>query len=311
VNKRKLIKRLALREYLPWSALLLGWVLVAVALGLDTATQLISATLLAGAARALTQVNTGRLLRRAGEPDPLAQTSPGYAFKVSIAGLAAGLLFIAFAMGLLVAASRTVLAHMLLLLAIGLPARYLLVFAGRPRRRIIRFRLSLALSGLALLGLAIALDLGWQGAALALALREWFAFLVVAVSPVKRTSKAALETPVVGPAATPWERVVEANYVRARRRLATRTSRLLLAPFIGPLAGLVIRTGRSAGADRRLAPHVPQSRPALIGAALVLFAGGAMLLMINRDAWLGLIACSLLRAAASTAAAALWSKLRG
>jgi hypothetical protein len=273
------MKRLALREYLPWSALTISWVLMVAFSGAEAAMNLAAALMLVGAARSLTYVSTRRLLRSARAAEASASSLVLHARAISIGAAFAGLLLTGLFYVIVTAAHRPMLGQMLLLLSIGLPARYFVAFAGRRRRRIAKFRLASGFSGLFLVGLAVSAGWGWHGAALAFALRDWMGLAVLVGS---RSSQPSEET--VRAASAPsnaWSTMIAANQNRAKRRLAMRLSRALLGPFLGPFGSLAARTARGAGLGRRIERFVPQGKTGLLVASFVLSSSGLVLLLAS------------------------------
>jgi putative flippase GtrA len=262
--------------------------------------------MLIGAARRITHLSFGNLLETP-QSDCTSRRLRRYALKIRLAGFLAGIALLTLLSGVLFLGSRSMSAQMLLILAIGFPARYCLDLWGGRRRRTERFRLTLALSGLGLVGMAISADGGWRAFTLAFALREWIALGVVAVAPAAPTKPEVSRKTTSEVWAERGETLAQVNQARTKRLLTTRLSKVMMGSFLGPLGPLVFRTARGAGADRLLLQFIPVSRRGYVAASILFGCAGTLLLLVTQDAWAGLIAASLLSTGSAFISARIWS----
>ena len=301
LKRRKLVRRAVLHEYLPWGGILAAWAAIVLGLGVREAALVAVGLFLVNSARALAQVSTAGLLMRF-PPGPAGSTALLRAVRLAnLAALAFGLALILGGVALLAEGRLRHVAEIGLLIALGFPARYGVRMARRPRSAGTgRFRTTLAWTGAALSAAALAAGAGWQGVALAFALREWVACAAI-YWPPRAPLPASAEAP-----AHPWAAIAIATHAVARRRFASRAMRSLLAGFLGPLGTGLARTGRAARIDRRITPHVPESLAATGLLAAVPLGAGIVLLLAGTAFWQLLLGASLVRTGASASALFFW-----
>lgn len=281
--------------------ILLSWIVIAFALGIENAAYLAATVFVVQAAKTLTLARLGRLAR--------SSASRALAYKVAIAGLLVCAALVGGMVIALEAVDRWPMTAMLPLIVIGLPVRYFLAFTRPDRNRVAKFRIALSFSGLLLVVLALVLDTGFEGAALAIGLREWLAFAFVLIG--QRGSVPAVPQPVItNDGGDAWDDFLQATHARSRRRLVTRAVKSILGSVLGPLAGILSRTGRGVGLDRWLARFVPDSVWGLSVTAISLAVAGASAVLMGSSAWTAMLGATALRLGAATAAPVLWSALR-
>lgn len=298
------LKRLALQEYGPWAGSALSWVLVLVAVGTADAARLLAAGVLIRSLRYLTAPSTQvALTRRIGASAAVRHQAMLGALRLEGTMLAlTALLFAALILTLqALAPPKTV--QLCLLVALGLPARFLYPLAGGRRYAPIA-RLALTWGGASLALIAWFAGAGLTGFALALAAREWIALgaaLLLARTEPPRTAKTSVPS---------WRRMAARSYRMARRRFGYRIGKGILTAFLGPIGNLLARTGRGVGVTRSLEPHVPTSPP-LLGTLAV----GGTAAALGLIAWwpepsIHVVAASLFRIAAASGSILLWRPFR-
>jgi hypothetical protein len=147
------------------------------------------------------------------------------------------------------------------------------------------------------------LDLGWQGAALVLALRSWGGLLSAILFAPRHVPS---DQPAAGPLA--FAEAAAQTGAKSRRRLNYRIMAGVLVAMFGPVGGFLARTARGAKLDRRTARLAPQSRAGLMVFTVSAVAASAVFLLISREPATLLLAAVSARLAAPAAAALLWWK---
>ena len=246
---RRLVGRLMTQEYLPLAAWVLAWAAIAAQLGLADTARLVAANGFFQSVRSLVMLQSyGALSSRLGVADAearrLAVRTDGAAVVLTLAllGLLAGGLH---SIGL------AQLAGMALLLAIGLPARTPCALFVAHRHITASWRLGSAATLLAGAAVILALDLGWVWAALLLGLREWGGLLATFLLGKRRSPD--LDA-MAGPLQFP--EIASRTSMMARRRLVYRVTKTMFG-ILGPLSGVIVRTGRGIGLDARIAQRLP------------------------------------------------------
>lgn len=299
------LTRVTLREYIPMAGITLVWLIAGLSIGLRQTLLLGAAASLVIAARTGTIMNTAPgVKRRRGSSPEVKRQALKLSRRADLLSLAAGIAVIAGLVLLLREADRAELAHYIILVAIGFPARFLLSWA-RPQRESNTLYRGVAACGGALLMLGtLVLEPADYVAAAALGLKEWLAFGFVFFAgrdagPIERVTQGPL---TIGELAA-------LSWAHASRRLRHLMGKAILGLALGPAGSIVMRTFRGVRAPRQFDFSAKPNRPrlALLGLGS-LGIGGAGLLLSNR-AEVALAASYLMRVAAAALAILLWSAL--
>ena len=303
-----LAARLVVREYLPLAGWLLGWSMIGLAIGHADAVRLLAATFLVQAVRIAATLDTyPALARRAGPDKALFKASQRTAIRLDLVGLAISLALTAALVLLLGWRGMGEGAAMVAIAGGSLPARNPGALFVARKDRVGPWRVGGAAVMLAGAAAVLLLDLGWVGAAIALALRDWGGLLATML----------LGRPRVAPSQPPSSALSFADAAAltesgARRKLSYRLLKTVSTMLLGPFGNLAARTGRSAGKlDHRLARIVPRYKSGYVlftlGTALV----SGVLLAISTEPASFLGAAASARLAASGLAALLWWRYSG
>lgn len=301
MTAREAVRRVALREYLPWGGLIVTWVMIALAVGPADAARLFAAAGFVRSARNLTLASVFVPVRqRVAQDGRLTRQVRRVAAGVELLAWLAGLLALGAVLVLLIAAGQQRVAVLAAILALGLPPRYLLPLAANRNVGQV-FRPSVAWIGAALVALAWLLDAGLTALALALVAREWIAFFLSLV-----TAPAALrDRPPLGP--LHWRDIAAYSATAARRRLSYRLTKGALTAVLGPVGGAAARAGREFRLHRRLHRFTPQEPlPLLLLGAATGLSGLLLILAAPSPATL-VIAASLFMVAAVAGNVLIWS----
>lgn len=295
-----LVRRLTTREYLPLAAMLATWAMLGLALGHADAVRLFAAYTFFHAVRSLCALEMGgALLRRLGNGEAY-RASRARALRIDLLVLLAGLGVTAALAGILWWRGMEVAAAMLLLLAVGLPARHPGVLLTMHRERDVPWRLGSAVTVLVGSALVWQLGLEWWHGALVLALKEWGSLLATGLFAKRRQDWPE-------PKAEPltFAELAARTEASARRRLTYRMAKSVLGGVLGPVGTVIARTGRGASLDAKVSRLIPRHRGGM--AVLTLVSGGLMLffLVLGEPATL-VISSAAARIAASGASALLW-----
>ena len=303
VNSGSAARRLATREYLPWTGLVACWVIIAIAVGHADAARLFAASAFVRSMRHLTGPSTMPALRKRLEAGPAAERQAlRTAVLTEALALVAALAVLGAVIALLLATGQATTAALCGLLAAGLPARFMMPLALRGKVPNLH-RLFLSWSG-AVLALGAWLIEGTLVAmAVALALREWVAVALSAATgrapPARREPAGTLS----------WHEIAADSHGRARRRLAYRFTKGLLSVALGPFGSLAARSGRGVRLDHRLGRFTPaQATPvALLGSATTI-AAVCLILFWPKPAAL-IVAASLTLVGTSCGSLLIWRHL--
>ena len=307
MKPRKLALRLVFREYVPLAGLLLSFLLAVLAIGHADTVRLAAAIFIVAAARAPTILNTtGALLSRAALPPDELRRDVRFAVKADLLGLLGGAALLGVLVVTLFAIDQRIVATFSLLLGVGLPARYLMGASRSPRQMTVR-RVALNWGGVALMLPVLLFDLGETWAAIAFGMREWIG-LIAARLTRPSGSKASAQLAPASDALT-WPEISARTYAVSRRRLAFRLAKSVLGATLGPVGGILARTGRGAGAHRHLERFTPRD-PRLVGLTAVGCTGvGMAMLALSIEPAVALAGTSLVRFGASALATFGWSFL--
>lgn len=299
---RQRLPGLVAREYIPLAATTLAWAAIAAHYGTADTARLFGATVIVPGVRALTALDVGpSLIRRLRAPEPVYRHARRMVMRLQALSFLAATIFLAMAVLLLDVAGHEKSALYATLVGIGLPSRYLST-AGVGRRRNDVYRPSMALSGLALVGLAIAFDAPVYFVALAWGLREWVALATVLLPWPKPTET---ETAWVE-ARLSWQEIASVTAARSKRRLSHQLGKRFLSMLLGPFGSIVARTARDFGGDRVLARYIPHSFAGMLLAAGVSLSIGVTLILISREPAAFVAAASILRLGAVAGSMVIW-----
>jgi hypothetical protein len=189
---------------------------------------------------------------------------------------------------------------MVLLLAVGFPARHPGVVLTMSRDREVAWRLGSAITVLFGAALVWRLGLEWWHAALVLGLKEWGSLLSTAFFARRR---ADWPEPYAEPLV--FAELAARTEASARRRLTYRMAKSVLGGLLGPVGTVIARTGRGARLDDKISRLIPRHRGGM--ATLTLVSSGVMLffLVLGEPATL-VISSAAARIAASGGSALLW-----
>lgn len=290
------------REYIPLAATTTAWVLAAAHYGTADAARLFGATVLVPGVRALTALDVGpSLIRRLRAPAEVYRHAARLVMRLQGLSFLSAAVFLALAVLLLEITGHREAALFTILVGIGLPSRYLST-AGVGRRRNEVYKSSLALSGLAMVGLAAAADLPAYAVALAWGLREWVALAVVLL-PWPQPSTA--ETPPLAHRLS-WRELASVTAARSKRRLSHQLGKRFLSMFLGPFGSIIARTARDFGADKRLSRYIPHSFIGMLAATAVALAVGVTMIAISTEPAAFVAGASLLRIGAVAGSLVIW-----
>ena len=273
MKRKKQIKQLAWREYLPLAATATMWAVIILALGHADAARLLATVVMVRAAQYATRIATPTALRRRiGASLSVQQQAKRLAFNLQSTALVMALLAVVLLAEAMKAIEQDQIASFMPFVALGMPARYWRLADVRTASPY--FRLALAGSGLCTVALAWAL--GWPATLIALAFgaREWIAYFVLRWWPREpRAPSEMIDQPLS------FSEVARYTVILGRRLLTYRLSKSLLAIF-GPLGNAAARTGRGLNWHSRMEPYVPHHLGGFIGLSLFSF-GAAVFLALR------------------------------
>ena len=296
-----LLRRLALREYLPLGAMLATWGLLGLALGHADAVRMFAGYTFVQALRGLCALEmVGTLVRRVGVETAFA-ASRARAVRIDLLVLLATGAVVALLAAFLWWRGMEEAAGMVLLIAVSLPARHPGGVLSARKDREVPWRLGAALTGVA--GAALVWKLGgewWQGA-LVLGLRDWGGLLFTLLFARRRPDA---ELPEVEPLT--FAEVAARTEVSSRRKLTYRMAKSVLGALLGPVGTVIARTGRGARLDARISRMIPRHRGGI--ATLTLVSSGVMFffLVVAREPATLVLASAAARIAATGGSALLW-----
>ncbi len=199
---------------------------------------------------------------------------------------------------LLTQLDQPLIATMLALVAIGVPARLIRSIV----RRAMTYHIRLYLSAAALVGagIAFALDAGPLGYALAFGAREWAATLAsFLVDTEKRKSRSPATEPVTLP------EVAKHTVVNSRRLLTYRLTKNILTVF-GPFGNFAARTGRGLNLHSRMEPYIPHKKAGFASFAMATTAIAALLVWRSGQPLAMIAAAGMLQLSAVAVNVLLW-----
>lgn len=250
MTKKKKIKQLAWREFLPLGATAAMWAVIVLAIGHADAARLLAAVTFVRGTQLMLRLATPTALKlRFNAPSLVRRQAKRLAFLLQASALIAGLVVIALLVEALKAIGQDQIAAYLPFLALGMPARHLRLADVKTASPY--FRLALTGSGLATASVAWAF--GWPATLFALAFgaREWIAYIVLRWWPREpRVPKHLVDLPLK------FEEVARYSVILGRRLLTYRLTKSLLTIF-GPFGNAAARTGRGLNWHSRLEPYIP------------------------------------------------------
>ena len=261
MKRKKQIKQLAWREYLPLAATAASWAVIVIAIGHADAARLLAAVTFVRGVQLMTRLATPTVLKmRVKAPHAVRQHAKRLARIFQTSSLIVGLVVVALLAEGMKGIGQDQIAAYLPFLALGMPARHLRLSDVRTASPY--FRLALTSSGL--VTAAIAWAAGWPVTlfALAFGLREWIAYTVLRWWPREpRIPKRMTDEPLK------FAEVARYSVILGRRLLTYRLSKSLLAVF-GPFGNAAARTGRGLNWHSRLEPYIPHHLGGFIAFAL-------------------------------------------
>jgi hypothetical protein len=270
MSKRRQLKQLAWREYLPLAGTIATWAVIVAAIGHADAARLLAAVTAIRAVQLLTKLATQMgLKRRLKAPREIRRKARRVAVKMQVAALFIALVLV----GLLAAAMNSIgqqqVAAFLPFIVLGMPVRYLRLADVRVVSPY--SRLALSAGGLAMVSIGWAA--GWHAAALGLAFgaREWIAYLALRFWPrAPRPSRFPTDEPLR------YQEVARTSAIMGRRLLTYRVTKSLLTVF-GPVGNVAARTGRGLKLHQKLEPYVPHHLGGFIMFSVGAFGAAAFL----------------------------------
>lgn len=241
------------REYLPMGFTIAFWGLTALAVGHADAARLLAATVLMRASYMLSQMNTMSAVRRRWhQAKPVRKQAVRKSAMVQVGVFAAMATQIALLFLLLMSIHQPLVAKMLAIVSIGLPARLLRTVDLRSQTLL--FRLYTTGSMLAAGGIVWLLGGGPLDYALAFGIREYFATAIIRFTQQEvMASRRPTDEPLE------FAEIARNTVVTSRRMITYRLTKNLLAIF-GPFGNFAARTGRGLKYHSRLEPYMPHKR---------------------------------------------------
>jgi hypothetical protein len=294
VSKRRQLKQLAWREYLPMTGTIATWALILAAIGHADTARLIAAVAAVRAVQMLTKLATPiPLKRRLQAPKVIRRQARRLALTLQSAALVVALLLVVLLTEAMKGIGQQQIAAFLPFIALGMPVRYLRLADVRVASPY--YRLALSAGGLAMVSIGWAL--GWQAAALGLAFgaREWVAYVTLRLWP---REPLAPRFPTDAP--LKFQEVARYTAILGRRLLTYRLSKSVLTVF-GPIGNVAARTGRGLMLHQKFEPYVPHHLGGFISFSLAAFAGAAFLALRSGEPAAMIGAAGLCQIGAATA----------
>lgn len=288
MKRKKQIKQLAWREYLPLAATAAMWGVILLAIGHADAARLLATVVMVRAAQYTTRIATPTALKlRIKASKSLRRQAKLYAFNVQAGALAVALVLVVLLTEWMKAIGQGQIASFLPYVALGMPARYLRLSDVKTASPY--FRLALAASGL--VTVALGWTLGWPATLLGLAFgaREWIAYVVLRWWPREpRVPKATINEPLR------FGEVARYTVILGRRLLTYRLTKALLGVF-GPLGNAAARTSRGLNWHAKLEPYVPHHLVGFIGFSVFAIGAAAYLALRSGEPAAMILAAGLLQ----------------
>lgn len=294
MSKRRQLKQLAWREYLPLLGTIATWAVIVAAIGHADAARLLAAVAVVRAVQMLTKLATPiPLKRRLQAPKHIRREARRLSLTLQCAVLVAALILVALLAEAMKAIGQQQIAAFLPFIALGMPVRYLRLADVRVASPY--YRLALSVGGLAMVSMGWAL--GWQAAALGLAFgaREWIAYITLRLWPrAPREPRFPTSDPLK------FQEVARYTAILGRRLLTYRLSKSVLTIF-GPIGNVAARTGRGLKVHQKLDRYVPHHLGGFILFCASAFAGAVFLALRSGEPAAMLGAAGLCQIGAATA----------
>ena len=301
----KRMKAVFLREYLPFTIRLASIAIVAVAVGHADTVRLIAAVIVGRAARALTSLDTSRLilLRRGSETTQRTADLRRAALLETICLGAELAVLGAFALALfLIGDGKS--AILILAAAAGAPPEHFLFLARADRpRRVFRHVRPIAMIALVAL-VSITSPAHVLNFVLAFAASRWiavFAAMFGGAKPVTRGKQ------ITSPFR--WTDAARRTGTLGKRRIGYLIGKQILSAFLGPVGGIAARTGRGFRIHERSVPMVDRvgiHRLAIV--SCIAFAAAAAGHAIFVEPSTLILAAATARIAATAISTASWAR---
>jgi hypothetical protein len=294
VSKRRQLKQLAWREYLPMAGTIATWAVIVAAIGHANTARLIAAVAAVRAVQMLTKLATPPALkRRLKAQREIRRQARRFALTLQSAALLISLLMVVGLAEGMKSIGQQQVAAFLPFIALGMPVRFLRFADVRVASPY--YRLALAIGGLAMVSVGWAA--GWQAAALGLAFgaREWVAYITLRIwSFAPRPARSPTDEPLR------FGEVARYTAILGRRMLTYRLSKSVLTIF-GPIGNVAARTGRGLKLYQKIEPYVPHHLGGFITFSLAAFAGAAFLALRSGEPAAMIGAAGLCQIGAATA----------
>ncbi len=294
MKRKRQIKQLAWREYLPLAATAAMWAVLLLAIGHADAARLLAAVTMVRGTQLLTKCATPiSVKRRVKAPREVQRQARWFAFNVQAAALIAGLLLIILLVEAMKAIGQDRIASFLPFMAIGMPARYLRMADIRASSPY--FRLALAVGGLAVasIGWAAALPIALLG--LVFGARDWIAYVVMRLWP--RTPP---ELRIYRDDRLSFAEIAANSAIYGRRMLTYRLSKVALA-VLGPFGNAAARTGRGLNWHKKMEPYVPHHLGGFLLFTAASWAGAVLLALQSGEPAAMVISAGLFQLGAAAA----------
>lgn len=298
------VNRLVSREFAPFFGNALLWSQIALHVGGKQAVMLGAANIASVSAVNLTLVATrGVIRRRRGASDEVWHQTRRRAWTIEAGSAIACVVAVTAASLAYWAMGRGPFAMLLLIQALGVPARF-----NGPLRERTRFaylyRFVRAWSGVMFVGAVLAFGGSLIAAAAAVALREWLALAIMALLPAQDSPPTTIDfqSPELAEFAA-------ATAVFSAQRVVYRIGKSLLGLVFGPAGNALARTGRGFRLQQRF--NTGGLRVSRMIDALALFGTAAAFAIPAEVRGPGaiLIGTTLLRIGFSALSAAFWTRL--
>ena len=293
MKKKKQLKRLAWREYLPLAGTAAMWSVILLSIGHANTARLLAAVVMVRAVQLCTRLATGMALNLRLQASPaIRRQAKRLAFTAQTGALAIALTLVALIAEGMKAIDQKQIAAFLPYVALGMPARYWRQADVRTSSPFLR--LALAFSGLVTVSFGWAL--GWPVTLMGLAFsaREWVAYFVLRWWPrAPRIPKHRVDEPLH------FDEVARFTVILGRRLLTYRLTKSLLAVF-GPIGNAAARTGRGLNWHSRFEPYMPHHFGGFISFSLLTFSAAVYLALRSGEPAAMVVAAGVLQVCGAT-----------
>lgn len=294
MTRKRQIKQLAWREYLPLAATAAMWAVIVLAIGHADAARLLAAVTMVRGAQLLTKCATPiSVKRRVEAPRVVQRQARWFAFNVQASAAIVALMLVALLAEGMQAIAQHQIAAFLPFLALGMPARYLRLSDVRAASPY--FRLALASGGLAIASLAWASDWAVTLMGLIFGAREWIAYVVLRLWP-----RAPVQPRVTRDDRLRFAEIASNSAIYGRRMLTYRLSKVALA-VLGPFGNAAARTGRGLNWHKRIEPYLPHHLGGFILFSAATWAAAVLLALRSGEPAAMIVAAGLFQVGAAAA----------